>query len=253
MEGAQHADARTLIDRGSGAVGGVGSASGQASGPQLGCGDTITVSTKLMKDLVNCPNNGVVIGADNITFDLNGHVIDGDDAEFADCPPDEACDIGVLDFDHHGVTIKGGKVRQFTFGALVVGASDSRLSGLDLSHHFFSGLLLAESSHSVVDRISATGNGLTTDQAGVDIFDSHHLTLARNNVFANGDIGFFVSGLDDGRFVGNRIAHHPETGNPPRPRERERLQSQPLLERPRRDRRLRRREHRRRKLALRPE
>src|SRR4029453_612868 len=112
MEGAQHADARTLIDRGGGAVGGggVGSAAGQASGPQLGCGDTITVSTKLMKDLVNCPNNGVVIGADNITFDLNGHVIDGDDAEFADCPPDEACDIGVLDFDHHGVTIKGGKV-----------------------------------------------------------------------------------------------------------------------------------------------
>jgi nitrous oxidase accessory protein NosD len=110
------------------------------------------------------------------------------------------------------VTIKGGKVRQFTFGALVVGASDSRLSSLDLSHHFFSGLLLAESSHSLVDGITATGNGLTTDQAGVDIFESHHLTLARNNVFANGDIGFFVSGLDDGRFVWNRIADHPEPG-----------------------------------------
>jgi parallel beta-helix repeat protein len=176
------------------------------------CGDTITVDTKLTTDLTDCPNNGIVIGADNITLDLNGHVIDGDGAEFADCPPDEACDIGVLDFDHHGVTIKGGKVGQFTFGALVVGASDSRLSGLDLSHHFFSGLLLAESSHSVVDRISATANGLTTDQAGVDIFDSHHLTLARDNVFANGDIGFFVSGLDDGRFVGNRVADHPETG-----------------------------------------
>jgi hypothetical protein len=66
---------------------GVGSASGQASGPQPGCGDTITVSTKLVKDLVNCPNNGIVIGADNITLDLNGHVIDGDDTEFTDCPP----------------------------------------------------------------------------------------------------------------------------------------------------------------------
>jgi hypothetical protein len=107
---------------------GVSSASGQAGGPQPSCGDTITVSTKLAKDLVNCPNNGVVIGADDITLDLNGHVVDGDDAEFADCPPDEACDVGVLDFDHHGVTIKDGKVRQFTFGALVVGASDSRLS-----------------------------------------------------------------------------------------------------------------------------
>jgi Right handed beta helix region len=64
----------------------------------------------------------------------------------------------------------------------------------------------------MVDGITASGNGLTTDQAGVDIFDSDHLTLARNTVFANGDIGFFVSGLDDGRFVGNRIADHPETG-----------------------------------------
>jgi parallel beta-helix repeat protein len=191
---------------------GAGSASGHARGPQPSCGDTITVTTKLVEDLVNCPNNGIVIGADNITLDLNGHLIDGDDAEFADCPPDEPCDIGVIDFDHRGVMIKGGKVRQFTFGALVVGASDSRLSRLDLSHHFFSGLLLAESSHSVVDGITATDNGLTTDQAGVDIFDSHHLTLARNTVFANGDIGFFVSGLDDGRFEENSIADHPETG-----------------------------------------
>jgi hypothetical protein len=95
----------------------LGSASGRAVVAQPRCGATITVDTKLTRDLVNCPNNGLVIGADNITLDLNGHVIDGDDAEFTDCPPDEACDIGVLDFDHHGVTIKGGKVRQFTFGA----------------------------------------------------------------------------------------------------------------------------------------
>jgi hypothetical protein len=190
----------------------VGPASGQASGPQPSCGDTITVDTKLAKDLVNCPNNGIVIGADNITLDLNGHVIDGDGAEFSDCPPDEACDIGILDFDHRGVTIKGGDVREFTFGALVVGASDSHVTGLVLKNHFFSGLLVAESSRSEIDGLTVSGNGLTTDQAGVDIFDSDHLTLASNAVFANGDIGFFVSGLDDGRFEENSIAGHPETG-----------------------------------------
>jgi parallel beta-helix repeat protein len=190
----------------------VGPASGHASGPQPSCGETITVDTKLAKDLVDCPNNGIVIGADNITLDLNGHVIDGDGAEFADCPPDEACDIGVLDFDHRGVTIKGGEVREFTFGALVVGASDSHLTRLVLRNHFFSGLLVAESSRSEVDGLTVSGNGLTTDQAGVDIFDSDHLTLARNAVFANGDIGFFVSGLDDGLFEENSVADHPETG-----------------------------------------
>ena len=29
----------------------------QVNGPQPSCGDTITVSTKLVTDLVNCPNN----------------------------------------------------------------------------------------------------------------------------------------------------------------------------------------------------
>jgi parallel beta-helix repeat protein len=190
----------------------VGSASGRAFGPQPSCGDTITADTKLHSDLVNCPNNGLVIGADNVTLDLNGHVIDGDDAEFTDCPPNEACDIGILDFDHHGVTIKGGKVREFTFGSLVIGATDSRLTRLDLSHNFFSGLLVAESSRSQIDLITASANGLTTDQAGVDVFDSHELTFARNTVFANGDIGYFVSGLDDSRFEENSIADHPEAG-----------------------------------------
>jgi parallel beta-helix repeat protein len=184
---------------------GVGSASGRASGPQLNCGDTITTDTKLVDDLVNCPNNGIVIGADNITLDLNGHLIDGDDAEFSDCPPDEPCDIGIVDFDHRGVTIRGGTVQGFTFGALVIGATDSRVTRLALEDHFFSGLLVAASERSSFDELSVSGNGLTTDQAGIDVFDSHHLTLARNEVFDNGDIGFFVSGLDDGRFEENAI------------------------------------------------
>jgi parallel beta-helix repeat protein len=191
---------------------GVGSASGRASGSQPSCGGTISVDTKLVGDLVNCPNNGIVIGADNITLDLNGHIIDGDNAEFSDCPPDEFCDLGVVDFDHQGVTIKGGGVREFTFGVFVVGASDSRVSRLILKDHFFSGLLVAESQHSVFDGLSVSGNGLTTDQAGIDVFDSHDLALAGNEVVANGDIGFFVSGLDDSRFEGNSLADNPETG-----------------------------------------
>ena len=42
------------------------------------CGDTITADTTLDSDLTGCPNNGIVIGADDITLDLNGHTISGD-------------------------------------------------------------------------------------------------------------------------------------------------------------------------------
>ena len=96
--------------------------------PEPSCGATITVSTKLDRDLVNCPNNGITIGADKVMLDLNGHAIDGDGSEFPGCPPDQPCDVGLVDLDHHGVTIKGGRVREFALGALLVGAADTRLT-----------------------------------------------------------------------------------------------------------------------------
>jgi len=186
-------------------------AAAQASGPpQPSCGATITVDTKLHRDLVDCPDNGIVIGADDVTLDLNGHVIDGDGTEFTDCPPDEACDIGVVDFDHHGVTIKGGKVSEFTFGAIVAGASDGRVSRLVVSKNLWSGLLVADSSRSEIDGVTASKNGLTTDQAGIDVFDSQGLRIARNTVVDSGDIGFFISGLDDSRVEKNVLSRNPE-------------------------------------------
>jgi hypothetical protein len=51
---------------------------GQALARHMSCCDTITTDTTLDSDLVNCPNDAIVIGADSITLDLNGHTIDGD-------------------------------------------------------------------------------------------------------------------------------------------------------------------------------
>ena len=51
---------------------GVGSASGRTGGPQPSCGDTITVSTRLVADLVNCPNNGTHFALSRVCSDLMG-------------------------------------------------------------------------------------------------------------------------------------------------------------------------------------
>ena len=59
-------------------AGGLAFGAGQASANHVSCGDEITADTTLDSDLVNCENNGIVIGADDITLDLNGHRIDGD-------------------------------------------------------------------------------------------------------------------------------------------------------------------------------
>jgi hypothetical protein len=48
-----------------------------AQASHVRCGDVITQDTTLDSDLLDCPGSGVVIGADGITLDLNGHVVDG--------------------------------------------------------------------------------------------------------------------------------------------------------------------------------
>ena len=87
------------------------------------CGDTITTDTTLHHNLVNCPNNGIIIGADNITLDLNYHTIDGDGTPGCRVrPPDGFCDVGVANFGHDGVTVVHGSLRQFGGGVDFGGA-----------------------------------------------------------------------------------------------------------------------------------
>jgi hypothetical protein len=43
----------------------------------LSCGSVITTDVRLDADLVDCPSQGLVVGAPGIIIDLNGHIIDG--------------------------------------------------------------------------------------------------------------------------------------------------------------------------------
>jgi hypothetical protein len=85
----------------------------------VSCGDTIVADTILDRDVVDCPNNGIVIGADGITLDLNGHLIDGDATPFAACRRRQFCDTGVVNDGHDGVTVRDGSVRQFGAGVFI--------------------------------------------------------------------------------------------------------------------------------------
>src|SRR4051812_20471300 len=96
--------------------------SGHAQASALSCGATITADTKLDSDLVNCPSDGLFIGADNITLDLNGHTIGGDGVPAGSCLDEGICDLGISnESGHAGVTIKGGAVRDFDIGVAVSG------------------------------------------------------------------------------------------------------------------------------------
>jgi hypothetical protein len=56
----------------------VGLTAGHALAAHVGCGQVINQDTILDSDLEGCgEGDGIVIGADRITLDLNGHTIDG--------------------------------------------------------------------------------------------------------------------------------------------------------------------------------
>ncbi|HEV3401784.1 MAG TPA: right-handed parallel beta-helix repeat-containing protein [Acidimicrobiales bacterium] len=84
----------------------------------LSCGQVITQSTKLDNDVGPCPNNGahgIVIGASNITLDLNGHTVFGTAASGEGA--------GVYMLNRTGVTVKNGRVRSFDGGVAIDGGS----------------------------------------------------------------------------------------------------------------------------------
>jgi len=184
--------------------------SGQALASHVSCGDTITADTTLDSDLVTCPNNGIVIGADNITLDLNGHSINGDGKLIEDCA--EICDTGVVNDGHRRVTIQGGSVREFAVGIFVGGASSNRLLHLSASRNQFVGLLILESRDTQVEQNSASDNGPTTNANGIVLFASHHNQIEHNTVSRNGHQGIFIGESDHNRIVRNLVADNPVAG-----------------------------------------
>ena len=176
------------------------------------CGDTITTDTTLIADLVDCPSNGLVIGADDITLDLNGHTIDGDGALVDPCE-DETCDVGVDNgAGYSNVTVVGGTVKEFGFGIRVGGGDDNRLSRLTVTDNILAGILVFESTHLRVEHNAVTRNGLDTDFSGIAAFAMADGVLVRNRVADNGDIGLFAEGIDGNRIVGNTFSGNPEAG-----------------------------------------
>lgn len=87
---------------------------GRALAKQVGCGDTITKDTKLKSDLIGCAGSGIVIGADGITLDLNGHTVEGDGGFAADVGIDNSA-------GYDRVTIQRGLIRGFQDGIVLSG------------------------------------------------------------------------------------------------------------------------------------
>ena len=183
---------------------------GRALAGPLSCGDTITADTTLDIDLADCPNIGIVVGADDITLDLNGHTIDGDGAVFEACGEAEICDVGVLNDGHDGVTVTDGSVQEFADGVSVTEASGNRIVGVVSSRNLFFGIVLAASARSIV-RDSAGHDNPAPDGDGLALFGSHAIRIVGNS-FARNGLGMHIEDSTNNVIKGNAFVDNEQPG-----------------------------------------
>ena len=202
----------------------------QAFASHVQCGDVITHDTTLDSDLLDCPGSGIVIGADGITLDLNGHVVDGDGVagnETSGCGAGIANSLCLpLDTGHDDVTITGGTVRDFQ-----TGISIRRSASVVIARTLFTGnedaVGLNDVTAATVERNVFQGNSAHSIHA----IEADGARIERNRASANGDGIRLVSGVDgiiarneveDNGLMGitvedgvnrNRIVHNSVRGN----------------------------------------
>ena len=152
---------------------------GPARAHVVGCGAVLTQDTTLGADLLDCQGDGLVIGADNITVDLGGHVVDG-------IFPNGGVtgQVGIANrAGHDGVTVRDGTVREFGRGVELDRADRNQVLDLQVASLDEYGILLQGGS----------GN-----------------RFAGNSVTSPGDVGIAVYGATGGPsrdnvVTGNRV------------------------------------------------
>jgi parallel beta-helix repeat protein len=172
----------------------------------LSCGDMITVDTTLDRDLSNCPNNGIVIGADGITLDLGGHTISGDGKLVRRCPRRQICDTGIANDARAGVTIRNGSVRGFGVGVAVGRARENRVLDISSSQNIFFGFVVFRSAQILV-RGSSGSRNIAPDGDGMGIFESHDVRIVDNSFRHNPGPGIHLQASTDNLIKGNLISH----------------------------------------------
>lgn len=95
---------------------------GAAPPQEVACGEVITQSTRLANDVGPCTGDGIIVGADNVTLDLNGHRVFG--------TPQPGEGAGILVSQRTGVDITDGTVSDFDGGVVIEGGSRNLVKGI---------------------------------------------------------------------------------------------------------------------------
>lgn len=170
----------------------VGTAS---AAPVVTCGQVITTTTTLTNNVGPCSGTGIVIGADNITLNLNGKKISGN---FDEGAGGEFAGVEIL--EHSGVTVTGGRPTR-----------PGVITGFEAGVTIDGGVNLVGGNTLSNLRVMRNVGPDTTDAVlgdGIVVFTSPNNRILNNTLSRNGrydGIGVLGFGSDNNLIKGNNV------------------------------------------------
>jgi parallel beta-helix repeat protein len=167
-----------------------GGGSGEPVPMTVSCGQVLIVSTRVLNDLAECPEDGLIIGADGIIVNLAGHTIDG-----------VGLGIGIRNEGFDSVTVRNGTVREFDYGLrLSSGTTLNVIEALSLLRNQVTGIeLIDEGTYGNQIR-----NNLVSGNAdGIALLDGTQATLVLENLLSNNSAVGLLLRASSGNLLGS--------------------------------------------------
>ncbi len=164
----------------------------------VSCGQVLTQSTLVTNDLVDCLGPGLVVGANAITVDLDGHVIDG-----------VGQGIGILNNGFDSVTVTNGTVQEFDVGVqLNPGTTLNIVSDVVAQSNEIAGIQLNDADDNTVRANTATLNGMGIHLAS----GTQDALVTDNDVTSNSTGGIVLEGANGNTITANSLSGNDDAG-----------------------------------------
>lgn len=157
---------------------------GTANANHVGCGDTIRSSTTLYGDL-ECSGSGIIIAADNVKLNLNGHSLSGDPQARAEAGDEAQDSAGVVFRRVTGSRVINGTISDFDSGIEIRGGSRNQVRGVtvrdNINYRILTGANADPNGPGAEDDPPSCDNG-----DGIAVFNSDRNVITRSEVVNNG-------------------------------------------------------------------
>lgn len=154
----------------------------------VSCGQVLAQSTLVLNDLTDCPADGLIVGANNVTIDLGGRTLDG-----------IGLGAGVRNPGYDGVTVTGGTVGGFDEGvALMPGAADNVVADLRAIANEVAGVSATGATRPTLRELTLNANG-----SGVVLTTTTTATLRASAIGLNSGPAVHLSATSGSRVEGN--------------------------------------------------